>query len=1603
MRPNDNEHISPESPATTASTPTPQSPTSPADAAPQRPQKQSGMRRLVRWALAIVATPFVLFLLAVVLLYLPPVQDFAVRRATAALSDATGLDVSVERLRLRFPLRLEMQQTLIRDSVPADAPIERRDTLLYARSLTLSVRLLPLFTGRADVDALALRDAAVNTKHIIGDTRICGHIGSFDAESHGIEWSRSAVRIDRAALADADLAIALSDTAAKDTTSESAPWDILADRLSLRNTRLRLSLPADSMRLAAVLGSAEIEHVHADTGAPLYTVGSIRIADGALTYASLPPSVGASPRPEGEPGPRGWANAAFAARNNALLWDGFTPIRSFDASFIDVSHLALRADSISYDSVGTLRLAIRSFSADERSGLSVRELSGRVYMDSVRLSLPALRLRTASSALDAQVDLPLAALRQSELSVMRVGLSGHLGAADVKTFGLSYLPKDIVDAWPSLPLALNAQLSGSVDRLVVEKGSFAFPNAASLSASGVVEGALTDAPAASLRFSADVKQSAPLMKFVPADARSAFAVPGGTHADGTLRYRNARLDLDTRLRQGGTLLAKASLDTRSEAYDIRLSAQAFPLGRFLPGMDLGALTGRLAARGKHFDVLSARSQLLADADIKSFSAFGYDLSALRLNAASRGGNVTAQFNAKNPLLTGAGTLSAQLGQTISGRLVADIDAVDLRRLAALSDTIEMGASADVTFSANKAFTAYEASGALSSLRFMTPTRGVAARDIAFAFAASPDTTTAVVSSGDLDLALGAKGGIDRVASQGAQLAELIATQLKNKAIDQEAIRLAVPVLSAHLDAGHDNLLAQYLALQGYSFSRATLHLEANPRVGLDGEFRTGSFTNGNLQLDTIAVALSQDTTGIRLLARVHNFRKQNPNIFEATAEATIRDNALLASTTFVDADGHKGIDLGLKALFDDEGIALSLGPSTPILAYRTFSVNADNVVRLNRNKQIAANLSLVADDGTGVALYGTPTDSVNDLTLALKSFNLGELSNVLPYMPRLTGMLDGDLHIVDNFAEHQLSTAGMLAATDLSYEGAFIGNLGMELLYMPKTDGTHYANAYITNDDAEVGQLEGTYSTATGAFEGSALLSDFPLRLANGFLAGTDVALDGNAAGELSISGTLDAPKIDGSLAFDSAHLYSPVYGFNFALDEQPVSFENSRLSFADFNLRSGKSASPLVVNGVLSLEELANPTLDFSLHARDFELINAPQTQLAMIYGKLFTNFDGTLRGNASHISVRGRLDVLERTDMTYVLKDSPLTVEDRLADLVEFVDFTDSTATSAPETTAPSGFDLTLGINIADAARFCCNLAEDGSNYVNIEGGGNLTFRMTEEGEMRLTGRLTVNSGDMKYSLPIIPLKTFTIAQGSYVDFTGDPMNPTLSISATERVRATVTENDVPRSVTFNVGLTITQTLENMGLAFTAEAPEDLSVQNQLATMTAEQRSKVAVAMLATGMYVTDDMLSTGSGFKASNALNAFLQSEIQNIAGSALRTLDLTIGMENGTSSTGTTTTDYSFQFAKRFWNNRISVIIGGKVSTGADATNSAESFIDNVAVEYRLDQSASRYVKVFYDAGTQDPLEGRLTQTGAGIVLRRKTDRLGDLFIFRRKKN
>ena len=84
------------------------------------------------------------------LLYIPFVQNYVKDVACRKASEATGWDVSVDRILLKFPLDVSISGVMVLD--------EQRDTMISADNLMLDVKVLPLIRLDVEVeDARLLR------------------------------------------------------------------------------------------------------------------------------------------------------------------------------------------------------------------------------------------------------------------------------------------------------------------------------------------------------------------------------------------------------------------------------------------------------------------------------------------------------------------------------------------------------------------------------------------------------------------------------------------------------------------------------------------------------------------------------------------------------------------------------------------------------------------------------------------------------------------------------------------------------------------------------------------------------------------------------------------------------------------------------------------------------------------------------------------------------------------------------------------------------------------------------------------------------------------------------------------------------------------------------------------------------------------------------------------------------------------------------------------------------------------------------------------------------------------------------------------------------
>ena len=1530
------------------------------------------MKRIFKWMALVMLTPVLLFLLLAALLYLPPVQNWAVQKVAAVASEKTGMQITIDRVLLEWPLDLGVEG--FRVIMPNDSLPQTNDTIANVKKLVADVKLRPLFSGRVVVNELSLNGASLNTNGFISDLRIKGRVGELWLSSKGIDLERETVEVNGARLADAQLDITLSDTAAVDTTQSAVKWRINADSITVSRTQLAIRLPGDTLSIGAYLGHTVAREADIDLGNSLYRVGSLDWADGRLTYDNR-----FEPEAEG-----------------------------LDYNHLAINDIRLGIDSISYSPNGT-SLYVRQTAMKEKSGLEITRLTGGVRLDSTftRIMLPHATLQTPDSDIEAEADMAFSGNADDQL---RVRLNAQIGKQDLMRF-MGGLPQAFIQQYPNHPLSIKGSVNGSLAEADFTGLDLSLPTAFHLTAKGSAANLTdTDRLRADIKLSAQTQNIGFLTALLPADVQRNYNIPDNISLSGTVKANGSSYAADLTAREAeGEVTAKGFYDVKAVRYSADVSISHLNLHHFMPKDSLHHLSADISVEGRGTDFLSSKSALAADATISQLQYGSLSFDDIAANATLKDGQATATLTGHNRLFDGAVGITAQLSPNhVSGALSAALSRVDLYRLRLVADTLTVGLNSSLDLSSDLKRN-HELKGRFSSITLTDKQRTYHPEDIGLLLRTTPDTTVVRAQSGNLIMKLDGSGGYEQLLAQATALSDSVLAQYQNKVIDQSTIKRLLPVMKLHIESGRDNPMANILRANAIDFKQLLIDINTSPETGINGDAHVHALNYDSLRIDTILLKIRQKGEMLTYGGQITNNRRNPQFVFNALFDGHVTEHGALIGLRYFDDRGRMGIRLGASAAMEAEGIRIKFMPEQPTIGYKLFRLNSDNYVFLNANNKIQAKVDLVADDKTGVKIYSEEQDSLmlQDLTVTLNQFDLDELTSVIPYVPRMTGLLNGDFHIVQD-QEKQISVVSDMSIRQMTYEGSPIGNLGAELDYLMREDDTHAVEARLMLDDEEFCMLSGTYKSATtvpgtgkkteDAIDATLSLTRLPLSLVNGFVPDQMVGLEGYADGTLDIKGSTSRPQMNGELYVDSAYLVSQPYSVRMRFDDDVVRIVGSHLLLENFGLYAYND-EPLNLMGDIDFSRLDRITMDMRIQARDLLLIDSKQTSKSLAFGRAYVNFFARMQGPLESLSMKGRLDVLGSTDLTYMLLDSPLSTDNRLDELVKFADFSDTTQVVLTRPT-PTGLDVDMNVSVSQGAHIVCNLNPEKTNYIDLMGGGDLRMRYNSDG-LNLTGRYTLSNGEMKYSLPIIPLKTFTIKNGSYVEFTGDPMNPRLNITATERTKAAVgNEGGQSRNVTFDCGVVITKTLSDMGLEFIIEAPEDQTVNGELATMSTEERGKIAVTMLTTGMYLAD---GNTSSFSMNSALSSFLQGEINNIAGSALKTLDLSVGIDNTTDAAGGKHTDYSFKFAKRFMNNRLKIEIGGKVSSGNDIEGGEkQSFFDNVTMEYRLNQDATQNVKLFYSQNVYDWLEGYTNKFGGGFVWRRKLDNFWDILRFWRKE-
>ena len=1576
------------------------------------------LKKILKHTLRTLLVILLVLLLVPALLYVPAVQDLVRRRAVAYASRTLGMEVSVESIRLAFPLRLTVDNTLLADGA---------DTLLRCGRLSLDAALWPLIRKEVVIRNFALERVAAHYKDTLAGMNLRVAAGALSLEAARADLSANTAGIARLVLADADIRLDLTEAAPagkKDSTA-AQPWTVGLDRIAVSNLAFGMRTSPAVSELSVRLADGTVDTCRVGLESQQVSVKSVLLDRGAYSYLTGPAEAeNEAPAKTAEPSaPWTVRVGSVALTGNSVEYGrlGHRPAAGFDPAFISLAPLDLTIDSV-YNRGTDIALQIRRMAFTERCGLSVRDLTGRVGMDASGIVLSGFDLQTAFSRIRAELSAGAGILKLEPSSPLDAALSADLNTKDLKYLSPEAVPPVLDDRIVRLTFSATGTL-GDIEKTQLEISS---PGHLGLKADAAAKSLLdTERMEASARFEGDFRDLSFLKALLPDTAlRRRVAIPALIRLRGSAGAdRGTFSTASTLSADGGELSVKGRFNPREQRYDAAIRADSFPLNRFLPADSLGIVDLTLLARGTGFDPLLPRTRTSFRAQIDRAEFGGRDFGGIELDveldSQRLSGRISDRDEALRLLLSVSGTLTEREQRVGLSGSVFGFD------LAALGVTPEpIGGSFTLNASASAAGKgAYAARIALDSIEIRNRHRTDRIRPTSVSLRTDSAATRAEAVSGDLSLTFSTPQSADSLIASLTRSARTLAGQIDTQSVDMEQLKPALPDFALRVSAGPDNILNSLLKSRKIAFDKLNAEGMSCDSLPVSVRLRTEGLTYGNVVLDTETADIRQNGKRLEYILGLANAPGNLDNIARAGLYGHLVRNTGQVNLYQRNRAGREGFRFGLDVTWTDSLIRASVTPSDPLFGFEPWTVNPGNYLIYRFDKRVEADLDMTHGDQRFAIRTPPGGGASDDIRLDIAGLNIGPALGLFPSAPPVDGVLGANLAL--NLAADSLSLRGGVSVAELTYDKQRFGNVDLGLFY--KQDRGHLADARLTLDGAEVLAVQGDYrEERESPLDLTVTVPGFPLQQANVFLPADLLRLSGSLQARVHAGGTPGRPKLDGGVRFAGTDIRVPMIGTSFGLSADTIRIAGSRILFDDYAVYA-PNKSALTVGGEISLADFRRMTADLALRASDFQFVDVARKAGTAVYGKAYLDLGATAKGPVDELVVRGNVALLGGTDISYVMQDSPMDVKERPQNVVTFVSFSEldtQTPDDTPQEVRIGGMDVLVNVDINNDVQAAVDLSADGSNRIDLRGGGNLTYTMNPLGDVRLSGKYVLSGGSVRYNPPVISQKIFKITPDSYVEWIGDIADPAFNITAVETVRANVSsDGQDARPVNFDISINIRNSLNDLAISFGLAAPEDLTMQNQLNSLTAEQRANQAMNLL---IYNTYTGPGTTAKVSSENPLNTFIQKELNQWAQNNLKGVDLTFGIDShGEDDPNGQRTDYSYRLSKNLFNNRVRAVIGGKFSTDADPSqNLKENLIDDISLEYMLTKRDNMYLKVFRHTGYESILEGEITETGesfdddfffcfgyfvfvfffdgvcsetgVGFVIRKKLSRLGDLF-------
>ncbi|SCY08435.1 translocation/assembly module TamB domain-containing protein [Flavobacterium caeni] len=561
-------------------------------------------------------------------------------------------------------------------------------------------------------------------------------------------------------------------------------------------------------------------------------------------------------------------------------------------------------------------------------------------------------------------------------------------------------------------------------------------------------------------------------------------------------------------------------------------------------------------------------------------------------------------------------------------------------------------------------------------------------------------------------------------------------------------------------------------------------------------------------LDSIAIAGGYNSVGdtLHVAGLVPKLTYGENNLSNAVVQVDTRDGALVYSVTVDDIsnpsiqlpytnvsgqvkDNTVAYTIQLKDLKNEEryliaGILQSVDGQTIIelipdnfkLNYEPWTIDPANQIRLGNG--IYANQFELSKDGSSIKIQSQSEAPDAPLAVDLKDFKIETLTSIIQQDSLLMGGRINGNALLKNLQKTPTFTAN-LNIDEFRFKTDTIGNIKIDV--NNEIANTYDAKVEITGNGNQV-NLNGKYFAANQGFDLDLDVQHLEIKSIQGFTAGNLKNSSGHLTGNFKITGNIDDPNVIGQLKFnDGAFTVVPINS-NFKLLNDKIVFDDRGIWFEKFSL-SDENDNQLFLIGRVDTPNYRDYAFNLNVKADNFRAMNSKEKDNDLYYGELYLDTDLRLRGDMNKPVIGGNLKVNEDTKLTVVLPQSDPSVADREG-IVEFIDqdnpfLENIKVNDTIAKTKFKGIDASVNIEIDKSAELNLIIDKGNGDYLNLKGEARLTGGIDPSGKTTLTGRYEFSEGAYQMTFNLIKRK-FDIKPGSYILWTGEPTQADVNITA-------------------------------------------------------------------------------------------------------------------------------------------------------------------------------------------------------------------------------